>query len=110
GCGGVREMERVRGRASRSTERMADRVIVEGLSVARVLYDFINREVLPGTGVPEAGLWIRLDRIVHDLAPRNRALLAKRDALQAQIDAWHRARKGKPFDLAAYRTFLGTIG
>src|SRR4029450_7299954 len=94
GCGGVREMERVRGRARRSTERMTDRVIVERLSVARVLYDFINREVLPGTGVPEAGLWIRLDRIVHDLAPRNRALLAKRDALQAQIDAWHRARKG----------------
>lgn len=89
---------------------MTDRVIIEGLSVARVLYEFINREVLPGTGVPEAGLWTRLDRIVHDLAPQNRALLAKRDALQAQIDEWHRARKGKPFDLAAYRAFLGTIG
>src|SRR5262245_25347879 len=89
---------------------MTDRVIIEGLSVARVLYDYINREVLPGTGVPEAGLWTRLDRIVHDLAPQNRALLAKRDALQAQIDEWHRARKGKPFDLAAYRAFLGTIG
>ena len=89
---------------------MTDRVIVEGLSVARVLYDFINREVLPGTGVPEAGFWTRLDRIVHDLAPRNRALLAKRDALQAQINEWHRADKGKPFDLAAYRAFLGTIG
>ena len=58
---------------------MTGRVIVEGLSVARVLYDFINREVLPGTGVPEAALWTRLDRIVHDLAPRNRALLAKRE-------------------------------
>jgi malate synthase len=89
---------------------MTDRVIVEGLSVARVLYDFINREVLPGTGVPEAGLWTRLDRIIHDLAPRNRALLAKRDALQMQIDEWHRACKGKPFDLATYRAFLGTIG
>jgi malate synthase len=89
---------------------MTDRVIVERLSVARVLYDFINREVLPGTGVPEAGFWTRLDRIVHDLAPRNRALLAKRDALQAQIDEWHHARKGKRFDLAAYRAFLGTIG
>jgi malate synthase len=89
---------------------MTDRVIVEGLSVAGVLYDFINREVLPGTGVPEAGLWTRLDRIVHDLAPRNRALLAKRDALQAQIDEWHGARKDKPFDVAAYRAFLGTIG
>ena len=89
---------------------MTERVIVERLSVARVLYDFINREVLPGTGVPEAGFWTRLDRIVHDLAPRNRALLAKRDALQAQIDEWHHARKGKLFDLAAYRAFLGTIG
>jgi malate synthase len=89
---------------------MTDRVVVERLSVARVLYDFINREVLPGTGVPEAGFWTRLDRIVHDLAPRNRALLAKRDALQAQIDEWHHAGKGKPFDLAAYRAFLGTIG
>jgi malate synthase len=89
---------------------MTDRVIVEGLNVARVLYDFINREVLPGTGVPEAGFWTRLDRIVHDLAPRNRALLAKRDALQAQIDEWHHARKGKLFDVAAYRAFLGTIG
>jgi len=89
---------------------MTGRVIVEGLSVAGVLYDFINREVLPGTGVPEAGLWTRLDRIVHDLAPRNRALLAKRDTLQAQIDEWHGARKDKPFDVAAYRAFLGTIG
>jgi malate synthase len=89
---------------------MTDRVVVEGLSVARVLYDFINRDVLPGTGVPEVGLWTRLDRIIHDLAPRNRALLAKRDALQAQIDEWHRARKGKPFELAAYKAFLETIG
>jgi malate synthase len=89
---------------------MTDRVIVERLNVARVLYDFINREVLPGTGVPEAGFWTRLDRIVHDLAPRNRALLAKRDALQAQIDEWHHAHKGKLFDVAAYRAFLGMIG
>ena len=89
---------------------MTDRVVVDGLSVARVLYDFINREVLPGTGVPEAGFWTRLDRIVHDLAPKNRALLAKRDALQAKIDAWHRERKGRPFDLPAYKAFLGEIG
>jgi malate synthase len=89
---------------------MTERVVVEGLSVAKVLHDFINKEVLPGTGVPEAGFWTRLDRIVHDLAPKNRTLLAKRDALQARIDEWHRARKGTPFDLAAYKAFLAEIG
>src|SRR3990172_1698309 len=89
---------------------MTDRVVVDGLSVAGVLYDFINKEVLPGTGVPEAGFWTRLDRIIHDLSPKNRALLAKRDILQAKIDDWHRARKGKPFDLPAYKAFLGEIG
>ena len=89
---------------------MTERVVVESLSVARVLHEFIVKEVLPGTGVSEVGFWTGLDRIVHDLAPRNRALLAKRDDLQARIDAWHRARKGKPFDLAAYKAFLAEIG
>jgi malate synthase len=89
---------------------MTDRVVVEGLSVAKVLHEFIGREVLPGTGVPETAFWTRLDRIVHDLAPRNRALLAKRDELQARIDEWHRARRGKPFDRAAYKAFLAEIG
>jgi malate synthase len=89
---------------------MSERVVVESLSVAKVLYEFIVREVLPGTGVPEAGFWTRFDRIVHDLAPRNRALLKKRDELQAKIDAWHRARRAKPFDPAGYKAFLAEIG
>jgi malate synthase len=89
---------------------MTERVIVDGLSVARVLYDFVGAEALPGTGVPEAAFWTRLDSIVHDLAPRNRALLKKRDELQAQIDDWHRANKGKPFDRAGYKAFLAGIG
>ena len=58
----------------------------------------------------ETGFWTRLDRMVHDLAPKNRALLDARDALQAQVDAWHRQRKGKPFDLLAYKAFLTEIG
>jgi malate synthase len=89
---------------------MTERVVVEGLSVAKVLHEFIRSEVLPGTGVPEAGFWTRLDRIVHDLAPKNGALLQKRDALQARIDEWHCARRGQPLDRAAYRAFLAEIG
>jgi malate synthase len=89
---------------------MTERVLIDGLSVAKVLYEFINKEVLPGTGIAENGFWTRLDRLVHDLAPKNRALLKKRDALQARIDDWHRARKGQPFDLAAYKAFLRGIG
>ena len=58
---------------------MTERVVVEGLSVAKVLHEFVGKEALPGTGVSEAGFWTHLDRIVHDLAPKNRALLKKRD-------------------------------
>jgi malate synthase len=89
---------------------MTDRVVVDGLSIARALYEFIRNEVLPGTGVPEAGFWTRFDRIVHDLAPKNRALLQKRDDLQAQIDGWHRAHRGRPFDRTEYKAFLAEIG
>src|SRR5690606_30806612 len=89
---------------------MTERVVVGGLRVAKALHEFIVNEALPGTGVSAPTLWAHLDRIVHDLAPRNRDLLAKRDALQAQIDDWHRARPGQLFDLAAYKAFLGDIG
>jgi len=89
---------------------MTERVLVGGLSVAKALYDFINKEALPGTGVAETAWWARLDRIVHDLAPKNRALLKVRDEMQSKIDAWHKARKGQPFDLAAYKAMLGEIG
>jgi malate synthase len=89
---------------------MTEHVVVDGLSVAKVLYEFIVKDVLPGTGVPEAGFWARFNRIVHDLAPKNRALLKKRDDLQAQIDDRHRDRRGKPPDRAAYKAFLAEIG
>ena len=54
---------------------MKERVLVGGLSVAKVLYDFVNREALPGTGLSDTAFWTRLDRIVHDLSPKNRAFL-----------------------------------
>ncbi|MBU0584534.1 MAG: malate synthase G [Alphaproteobacteria bacterium] len=88
---------------------MTDRVEISGLRVARALHDFVSGEVLPGTGVDEAGFWSGLASIVGDLAPRNRDLLAKRAALQETIDAWHRDH-GAPSDMEAYKSFLTDIG
>jgi malate synthase len=88
---------------------MSQRIQVGGLQVAEDLYNFINREALPGTGVDQEAYWSAFDAIVHELAPRNRELLAKRDELQARIDEWHRAHRGQ-FDFAAYKRFLVDIG
>ena len=89
---------------------MTERVQSGGLAVAKVLYDFVNTEALPGTGVEVDRFWSELDAIIHDLTPKNRALLANRDELQAKIDAWHRDHKAASFDLSAYRSFLEEIG
>lgn len=89
---------------------MTERVQAGGLQVAKVLYDFVNNEALPGTGLQADEFWAGFDRIVHDLAPRNRSLLEKRDELQAKLDAWYRERKGQSIDLAEYKTFLTDIG
>jgi malate synthase len=89
---------------------MTERVEIGGLKVAKVLYDFINTEALPGTDVAPDAFWNGLDAIAHDLAPRNRALLKTRDEIQAKIDAWHRMRQGHPLDMTAYKAFLTEIG
>ena len=89
---------------------MTERIDAGGLRVARTLHDFIEDEALPGTGVARARFWPALAAIVHELAPRNRELLTRRDALQARIDAWHLERRGQLFDPAAYKSFLGEIG
>jgi malate synthase len=89
---------------------MTDRIEAGGLRIARVLYDFINDEALPGTAVEAEEFWSALGRIIHDLAPRNRALLARREELQARIDAWHLEQRGQSFDPEAYQGFLRAIG
>ena len=80
-----------------------------GLFVAPVLADFIERQALPGTGLEAARFWQGAAALFARFAPENRALLARRDALQAEIDAWHRQQPGQP-DGAAYRAFLKEIG
>ncbi|SDF43236.1 malate synthase G [Thalassobaculum litoreum] len=89
---------------------MTERVEVGGLQVAKELYDFAVNEALPGTGVEAAAFWDGLGAIVHDLAPRNAALLARREKIQEEIDAWHKANPGPIGDLDAYKAFLKEIG
>ncbi|HPE58945.1 MAG TPA: malate synthase G [Thiolinea sp.] len=88
---------------------MSDKIQVGNLKVSTLLHNFVNQEALPGTGVSPETFWAGLDRIVHELAPRNRELLAIRDRMQAQIDDWHR-QHGKNVDFASYKAFLQDIG
>jgi malate synthase len=89
---------------------MTERVATGNLRVAKVLYDFINNEALPGTDIDPDSFWAGVDKVVTDLGPRNQDLLARRDELQAQIDKWHRQRVIEPIDPEAYKQFLADIG
>ena len=89
---------------------MSERVTLGRLQVAANLQRFIEDEVLPGTGVEAAAFWKGFDELVHDLAPKNRALLAERDRLQVELDDWHRSNPGPITDMPAYRSFLESIG
>lgn len=83
---------------------------VNRLQVAKVLKTFIDKEVLPGTNVDPNAFWDHFDAIVHDLAPKNRQLLAERDRIQAEIDAWHQENPGAYKDMPKYKEFLTKIG
>ena len=87
-----------------------ERVEAGGLQVARVLHEFVADEVVRGTGLTDAQFWAGFAALLRDLAPRNRALLDRRDALQARIDAWHVAQRSQKFDQATYEAFLREIG
>jgi len=89
------------------------RTHVHGLQVADSLYHFVNQQVLPGLGIEHEAFWAGFGALVHDLAPKNAALLAERDRLQAELDAWHKANPGPISGARAkakYRAFLQQIG
>jgi malate synthase len=87
----------------------ANRINCSGLSVARELYDLVNDEIIPGTGLNPDELWEGLAGIVNDLAPKNRALLERRNQLRALINQWHLDHPGD-IDFPAYKQFLAEIG
>lgn len=89
---------------------MTERVEAGGLQVAKELHDFVSNEALPGTGLDETAFWDGFGEIVRDLAPKNRALLAVREDLQAKINDWHRNHRSQGFDLVSYKTYLTEIG
>ena len=89
---------------------MADRTTVYGLQVDTRLASFVEDRALPGTGIAPDAFWAGLSSLAHDLGPKNRALLTRRDDLQAKIDAWHIAHRARPHDHEAYKAFLQEIG
>ena len=89
---------------------MSEHTQVGAMRVDTALKALIDNDILPGTGVSSDAFWSALETITGEFAPRNRALLAKRDDLQSKIDAWHTERAGQPHDAAAYKGFLTEIG
>ena len=89
---------------------MAERIERNGLNIDKGLHDFLVGEAMPGTGIDADRFFGAFAAMVADLTPKNRALLERREALQAQIDEWHRNRRNRPHDHDAYRRFLEEIG
>ncbi|MEK1890633.1 MAG: malate synthase G [Phyllobacterium sp.] len=89
---------------------MSERIEINGLKVAKELYDFVIDEAIPGTGVDAAKFWSGFAEIVSELAPRNRELLSKRDAFQAKLDAFYKEKRDSGYSQEEYETFLKQIG
>lgn len=89
---------------------MSNRIQQGSLNIDSTLYNLVNEQIIPGTGIDADAFWQSFESILSDLAPKNRALLVKRDDLQHQIDVWHQERAGHVIDPVEYKTFLQQIG
>ncbi len=89
---------------------MAQRVHTAGLQIDRVLYELVNHEIIPGTGIEPGRFWTGLADCITKLGPVNRALIEQRELLQAKIDNWHQERAGQDHDFGTYKAFLQEIG
>ncbi|GAL17515.1 malate synthase G [Vibrio maritimus] len=89
---------------------MSNRIQQGSLNIDSTLYNLVNEQIIPGTGIEADAFWQSFESILSDLAPKNRALLVKRDDLQHQIDVWHQERAGQAIDPVEYKTFLQQIG
>ncbi len=89
---------------------MTERVACHRLEVATVLHSFLTEEALPGTGIEPDRFWQGVDALIHDLTPKNGALLAERDRIQRELDNWHKTHPGPVTDMPSYQAFLRSIG
>lgn len=89
---------------------MSERISVAGLQIATPLYDLVQNEIAPGTGIMADEAWQGFAQIIEQMTAKNRSLLERRDELQARIDAWHLEHKNQPLDLTAYKQYLYDIG
>ena len=83
---------------------------IENLSVSEVLYNFINEEAIPQSNINKKDFWQGFNEAVHELTPKNRELLKKRERIQIEIDRWHLDNKNEKFDENEYKNFLKKIG
>ena len=89
---------------------MSDTVSIAGLQIAAELADFVANEAVVGTDISADDFWAAVAKVLNAHRDTNKALLEKREKLQAQIDDWHKARQGQPHDMAEYKAFLQEIG
>ena len=85
------------------------RIEINGLKISSTLFEFINKEVIPGINIKSDDFWSKFEKIVHDLAPINKKLIEKRETIQKKIDEWHKNNKGKDFNKKNYTEFLKSI-